>query len=123
MSSKVLALRRALPSLTRSLTGYTRQGGAWVRDDVAEAVAAHRPVIALESTIISHGVKIATSSFTSSKLSGMPYPENVHTALELEDLARTRGVVPATVGIIDGDLVVGISPAHIEILGRTGHVS
>ena len=56
-SSSVVFARRALTRrVLRALTGYTRRGGAWVRDEVADAVAAHQPVIALESTIISHGL-------------------------------------------------------------------
>ena len=59
---------------------------------VQEALAQNKPIIALESTIISHG---------------MPYPKNVETALEVERLARECGVVPATIGIIKGKLKVG----------------
>ncbi|MCR4935332.1 MAG: pseudouridine-5'-phosphate glycosidase [Oscillospiraceae bacterium] len=74
--------------------------------EVAEALAAGRPVVALESTIISHG---------------MPYPQNVETALAVEDILRSRGVVPATVAVIGGRLKAGLSREEIEHLGRKGY--
>ena len=74
-------------------------------EEVREALGAGRPVVALESTIISHG---------------MPYPQNVETAMNVERILREEGVVPATVGIIDGEGVVGLSEAEIEELGRRG---
>lgn len=73
--------------------------------EVAEAIAAKQPVVALESTIISHG---------------MPYPKNVATALQVEQLVRENGAIPATIAIIQGKLTVGISPDEIEYLGQTG---
>lgn len=72
---------------------------------VREAVAVGRPVVALESTIISHG---------------MPYPQNVKTALEVERIVREGGAVPATVGVIAGRLIAGLSPDQIEHLARRG---
>ena len=60
-----------------------------VKPEVAEAIAAGKPVVALESTIISHG---------------MPYPQNVQTALEVERIIRENGAVPATIAIIGGRL-------------------
>lgn len=72
---------------------------------VQEALAQNKPIIALESTIISHG---------------MPYPKNVETALEVERLARECGVVPATIGIIKGKLKVGLTKEEIELLGKEG---
>lgn len=72
-----------------------------VSDEVAEALDAGRAVIALESTIISHG---------------FPYPANVECARESERIAREEGVVPATIAVIDGQLAVGISDAEIEML-------
>ena len=74
-------------------------------EEVREALGEGRPVVALESTIISHG---------------MPYPQNVETALNVERILREGGVVPATVGIVDGEGVVGLSEAEIEELGRRG---
>ena len=69
--------------------------------EVAEALHAHRPVVALESTIISHG---------------MPYPQNVETALAAEAMAREAGVVPAVVALLDGRMVVGLSREELERL-------
>lgn len=62
-----------------------------------------KPVVALESTIISHG---------------MPYPRNVQTALAVEKVIRDHGAVPATIGIIDGEPVIGMSPEEIEEFGK-----
>ena len=76
-----------------------------IQPEVAQAIAARRPVVALESTIISHG---------------MPYPQNVQTALRVEAEVRAHGAVPATVAIIDGRLKAGLDAADIERLGRDG---
>ncbi len=73
--------------------------------EVADALATGKPVVALESTIISHG---------------MPYPENVHTALEVERIVRENGAVPATVAIIGGRLRAGLTPEEIDYLGKRG---
>ncbi len=74
--------------------------------EVAEALAQGKPVVALESTIISHG---------------MPYPQNVETALAVEDILRQRGVTPATVAVIGGRLKAGLSRDEIAHLGRKGY--
>lgn len=74
-----------------------------ISKEVQEAIKNKKPVVALESTIISHG---------------MPYPKNVKTALEVEAVIREHGVVPATIGIIDGEPVVGMSPEQIEEFGK-----
>ena len=79
-----------------------------VSKEVKEALDAGKPVVALESTIISHG---------------MPYPKNVETALRVEQVIRSYGVVPATVGIIDGVGVVGMSPEEIEEFGKRGGIA
>jgi pseudouridine-5'-phosphate glycosidase len=76
-----------------------------IHPDVAQALAAGSPVVALESTIISHG---------------MPYPDNVKTALRVEDEIRAHGAVPATIAVIEGRLKAGLSPQQIEELGRSG---
>ena len=70
---------------------------------VLDALKNNRPVVALESTIISHG---------------MPYPKNVETALRVEQVIRDHGVVPATIGIIDGEPIVGMTPEEIEMFGK-----
>ena len=76
-----------------------------VNPEVSQALADNRPVVALESTIISHG---------------MPYPQNVETALNVEKVIREHGGVPATIGIIDGIGVVGMTPEEIEEFGKRG---
>ena len=76
-----------------------------VSPEVARALANGQPVVALESTIISHG---------------MPYPRNVQTAMAVEDCVRKNGAVPATVAVLGGRLKAGLSADEIEYLGRTG---
>jgi len=76
-----------------------------IHPDVAQALAQRRPVVALESTIISHG---------------MPYPQNVATALQVEAEVRAHGAVPATIAIVNGRLKAGLTAAEIELLGQTG---
>ena len=76
-----------------------------IHPDVAQAMTERRPVVALESTIISHG---------------MPYPQNVATALQVEAEVRAQGAVPATIAIINGRLKAGLTAAEIETLGQTG---
>lgn len=76
-----------------------------VSKEVKDALKDNKPVVALESTIISHG---------------MPYPKNVETALNVEKLVRENGAVPATVAIIKGKITVGITPDQIEYLGKKG---
>ena len=72
--------------------------------EVAAARAAGKPIVALESTIISHG---------------MPYPQNVHTAREVEQVIRDAGAVPATIAIIGGKICVGLSEDQLETLGSS----
>ena len=76
-----------------------------VSPEVAQALADGKPVVALESTIISHG---------------MPYPQNVETALAVEDIIRQNGAVPATIAIIGGKLKAGCTKEEIEYLGKKG---
>ena len=76
-----------------------------VKPEVAEAIADGKPVVALESTIISHG---------------MPYPQNVETALNVERIIREAGAVPATIAIIGGRLKAGLTPEEIEYFGKKG---
>ena len=76
-----------------------------VAPEVQEAIRAGKPVVALESTIISHG---------------MPYPQNVETALNVEKIIRDGGAVPATIAIIGGRLKAGLTPEEIDYLGKTG---
>jgi len=72
--------------------------------EVAAARAAGKPIVALESTIISHG---------------MPYPQNVHTAQELEQIVRRNGAVPATIAVMNGRICIGLSPEQLELLGTS----
>ena len=76
-----------------------------ISPEVQEALKAGKPVVALESTIISHG---------------MPYPQNVETALRVEQTIRDNGAVPATIAVIGGQLKAGCTPDEIEYLGRKG---
>ena len=76
-----------------------------IKPEVAEALAAGKPVVALESTIISHG---------------MPYPQNVETALAVEKIVRENGAVPATIAVIGGRLKAGLTPEEIEYFGKKG---
>ncbi|MFL6659983.1 MAG: pseudouridine-5'-phosphate glycosidase [Massilia sp.] len=72
--------------------------------EVAAARSARKPIVALESTIISHG---------------MPYPQNVTMAQEVEQIIRDAGAVPATIAIIDGKICVGLAPEQLELLGTS----
>ena len=76
-----------------------------ISPEVRQALAEGKPVVALESTIISHG---------------MPYPKNVETAMLVEKTIRENGAVPATIAIIGGRLKAGLSPEEIEYLGKAG---
>ena len=76
-----------------------------IAPEVQQALAEGKPVVALESTIISHG---------------MPYPKNVETALLVEQTIRDNGAVPATIAVLGGRLKAGLSRDEIEYLGKTG---
>lgn len=77
-----------------------------IAPEVQKALAQGKPVVALESTIISHG---------------MPYPQNVETALNVENIIRENGCVPATIAIIGGRLKAGLSKDEISYLGKKGY--
>jgi pseudouridine-5'-phosphate glycosidase len=79
-----------------------------IRPEIRDALAAGLPVVALESTVISHG---------------LPLPRNLETARQMEAAVRNAGAVPATIGLLDGRLVVGLSGAEIELLARAEHVA
>ncbi len=74
-----------------------------INPEIINALKENKPVVALESTIISHG---------------MPYPKNVETALKVEKTIRDSGAIPATIGIIDGEPIVGMTPEEIEEFGK-----
>lgn len=76
-------------------------------DEVAEARAKGAPMVALESTIITHG---------------MPYPQNVETARRVEETVRQGGATPATIAVLDGELHVGLSASQLDALGRAKDV-
>lgn len=76
-----------------------------ISEEVKKALEENKPVVALESTIISHG---------------MPYPKNVETALKVEEIVRQNGAIPATIAIIKGKMIVGISREEIDYLGKKG---
>lgn len=78
-----------------------------ISEEVRSAIENNRPVVALESTIISHG---------------MPYPKNVETALNVEQIIRDQGAIPATIAILNGRLKVGLSHDEIEMLGKAKDV-
>jgi len=78
-----------------------------IHPEVAEAIKNNLPIVALESTIISHG---------------MPYPQNVSTAREVEGIIREQGVIPATIAILDGKCCVGLNDEQLEYLGQAKDV-
>ncbi len=78
-----------------------------IKDEVKEALKEGRPVVALESTIIAHG---------------MPHPQNIETALEIEEIIRDNGAVPATIGIIDGKIKIGLTKKEVEFLGESDEI-
>lgn len=79
-----------------------------ISDEVKKALDDNKPIVALESTIISHG---------------MPYPQNVETALKVEEIIRENGAVPATIGIIGGRLKAGLTAEEIDYMGRAGNIA
>lgn len=79
-----------------------------INPEVKKAIEEGRPVVALESTIISHG---------------MPYPKNVECAMLVEKTIRDNGAIPATIGIIDGEPIVGMTPEEIEEFGKRKGIS
>ena len=78
-----------------------------IKPEVAKALEEGTPVVALESTIIAHG---------------MPYPKNVETAIKVEEVIREGGAVPATIAIINGRIKIGLTEEEIEYLGTADNV-
>ncbi len=74
-----------------------------IREDVLNAINNNKPVVALESTIIAHG---------------MPYPRNVEIALSVEEEVKKEGVIPATIGVINGEIIIGLNREEIEYIGK-----
>ena len=79
-----------------------------ISEEVKKAIENGQAVVALESTIISHG---------------MPYPQNVETAMRVEEIIRSNGAIPATIGIIDGVAIIGMSEDEIEQFGKRGGIA
>jgi len=78
-----------------------------IHPEISDALKQGQPIVALESTIIAHG---------------MPYPQNIQTALEVEQIVRENGAIPATIAILDGKLCVGLNAQQLELLGNTKYV-
>ena len=78
-----------------------------IHPEVKAAISDGKPVVALESTIIAHG---------------MPYPQNIETALEVEAIVRENGAIPATIAILEGKLCIGLNPSQLEMLGNAENV-
>ncbi|PIW09971.1 MAG: pseudouridine-5-phosphate glycosidase, partial [Caldiserica bacterium CG17_big_fil_post_rev_8_21_14_2_50_35_7] len=78
-----------------------------ISEEVKEALKTKVPVVALESTIISHG---------------MPYPKNIEVAIEVEQVVRKEGGIPANIGVIKGEIVVGLSKSEIKYIGSAKEV-
>jgi pseudouridine-5'-phosphate glycosidase len=77
-------------------------------EQVAHALASHAPIVALETTLVTHG---------------LPHPDGVTTALSLEQIIRDAGATPATIGIVGGTIRVGMTPAELEQLATTANVT
>jgi pseudouridine-5'-phosphate glycosidase len=75
-----------------------------IKEEVKQALSEHKPIVALESTIIAHG---------------MPYPQNLETAINVEDIIRNEGAVPATIAILEGKIKIGLTEEELnQIAGR-----
>jgi len=79
-----------------------------IAEEVRVALADGRPVVALESTVIAHG---------------LPYPTNIEAAQAMEDAIRSEGAVPATIGLLDGRIIAGLTLTQLERLGKPGEIS
>ena len=76
-----------------------------ISEEVSAALRENRPVVALETTIVSHG---------------MPYPQNVQTAAEVDRIIRENGAVPASIGAIDGQFIIGMTAKQLDHMGKNG---
>ncbi|XP_077567312.1 uncharacterized protein LOC144192131 [Stigmatopora nigra] len=98
-------LKQFSTSMVRRLSSFHHDGVFRIHPSVSQALAETRPVVALESTIVTHG---------------MPYPHNLSTAKEVEAIVRARGATPATVGVIEGRVHVGLDAEELDFLARCG---
>ncbi|KAH0617011.1 hypothetical protein JD844_028571 [Phrynosoma platyrhinos] len=103
LGSCTAVVLRHIVHIRRSL----HSGDFIVHPYVKEALDCRRPVVALESTIITHG---------------MPYPQNLRVAREVEEIVQTNGSVPATIGVIKGCIHVGLQDEELEVLAKSKHV-
>ena len=87
-----------------SLQAFESSGHLKISEEVRHALSNDLPVVALESTIYTHG---------------LPYPENIALAIELEGILRNNGVVPATIGFLDGIATIGLSPTELSTLSSS----
>ena len=96
--------RRCGSSVPEAVAPATAAPGALrIAPEVAAALAEGRPIVALETAILTHG---------------LPRPDNLETALGMEEVVRSRGAVPATIGIVRGRPCIGLTPAELEILAE-----
>ena len=79
-----------------------------VSSEVEEGKKLRKPIVALETTIVSHG---------------MPYPDNLNTALEVENIIREEGAIPATIGIIGGKIKIGMTKQEIELFAKSSDIT
>ena len=119
------ASRQPISSLWTSYRSLsTNRSFLRISEEVQEALNSKKPVVALETTIYTHGntslqvVKVSANEL----LIGFPYPDNIALASHLESVVRINGGVPATIGIIDGVARVGMSPEElIQLTSSAGH--
>src|SRR5437868_15533139 len=78
-----------------------------IHPEIESALAANKPVVALESTVIAHG---------------LPRPQNIETAQRLEQIAREEGAIPATIAVIDGQLCVGLNQKQLELIAKADDI-
>jgi pseudouridine-5'-phosphate glycosidase len=105
---------RVLPYMSKALSSNGKRAflasdcsDFVVGEEVKHALVNRIPVVALESTIISHG---------------MPYPKNLETALRIEDEIRKQGAIPATIAVIDGNVKVGLTLEELKLLAQASSV-
>jgi pseudouridylate synthase / pseudouridine kinase len=92
-----------------------------VSEEVQDALQSGKPVVALETTIYTHGMDVELLSYTADSRPGFPYPENLALSSRLESLVRVNGGIPATIGIPEGVARVGMQAEElIELVSKAG---